>query len=178
MSQPHSAENHKIVWEGKYLRVRVSGSWEYAERPNAPAGVVIVALTPENELLLTEQFRVPMGKNVIELPAGLSGDDDYAGEHFIETAKRELREETGYEAGEWHELVKGPISAGLSNEIVIFYLGKNLRQIGAGGGHGSEKIHVHRVPFARVRTWLKQKEDHGIAIDPKVYVGLYFLSAP
>ena len=72
----------------------------------------------------------------------------------------------------------GPISAGLSNEIVVFYLGKNLRQIGAGGGHGSEKIHVHRVPFARVRTWHKQKEDHGIAIDPKVYVGLYFLSAP
>lgn len=178
MSDQPNTSTHKIVWKGKYLRVRVSGSWEYAERPNAPAGVVIVALTPENELLLTEQFRVPMGRNVIELPAGLSGDDDYAGEHFVETAKRELREETGYEAGEWHELAKGPISAGLSNEIVVFYLGKTLRKISSGGGEGSEKIIVHHVPLARVRSWLKQKEDHGIAIDPKVYVGLYFLSAP
>jgi ADP-ribose pyrophosphatase len=178
MSQQQSPPNHKIVWEGKFLRVRVSGSWEYAERPNAPAGVVIVALTPENELLLTEQFRIPMARNVIELPAGLSGDEDYAGEHFVETAKRELLEETGYEAGEWHELVRGPISAGLSNEIVVFYLGKNLLRVGPGGGEGSEKIQVHRVPLARIRAWLKQREDQGVSVDPKVYVGLYFLSAP
>jgi ADP-ribose pyrophosphatase len=174
MSQ-QDQRGHRIAWEGKYLCVRVEGAWEYVERPNAPAGVVIVALTPEGELLLTEQFRVPTGKNVIELPAGLSGDDDYAGEHFIETAKRELREETGYEADEWHELAKGPISAGLSNEIVVFYLGKNLRQIGVGGGEGSEKIHVHRVPLKKVRGWLQQKQEEGCWVDPKIYAGMYFI---
>jgi ADP-ribose pyrophosphatase len=168
-------QSHKIVWEGKYLRVRVSGTWEYAERPNAPAGVVIVAVTPEGNLLLTEQFRVPMGRNTIELPAGLSGDDDYAGEHYVETAKRELREETGYEAASWEELTQGPPSAGLSNEVVVFYLAKNLRKVSAGGGEGSEKIHVHHVPLKEARGWLTRKENEGATVDPKVYVGLYFL---
>jgi len=168
--------DHKIVWEGKYLRVRVAGTWEYAERPNAPAGVAIVAVTPEGNLLLTEQFRVPMGRNVIELPAGLSGDEDYAGEHFAETARRELREETGYEAADWEELTQGPPSAGFSNEIVVFYLARNLRQTSAGGGAGSEKIHVHHVPLQQARAWLKQKEAEGATVDPKVFVGLFFLS--
>ena len=171
-----TSQGHKIVWEGKYLRVRVAGTWEYAERPNAPAGVVIVAVTPEGNLLLTEQFRVPMGRNTIELPAGLSGDDDYAGEHYVETAKRELREETGYEADEWEELAQGPPSAGLSNEVVVFYLAKNLRKVGEGGGEGSEKIQVHHVQLKEARAWLKRKESEGVMVDPKVYVGLYFLS--
>jgi ADP-ribose pyrophosphatase len=169
-------QGHKIVWDGKYLRVRVAGTWEYAERPNAPAGVALVAVTPEGDLLLTEQFRVPMGRNTIELPAGLSGDDDYAGEHYEETAKRELREETGYEASDWKELTQGPPSAGLSNEVVVFYLARNLRKVGDGGGEGSEKIHVHHVPLKKAREWLKQKESEGATVDPKVYVGLYFLS--
>ena len=171
-----TSQSHKIVWEGKYLRVRVAGTWEYAERPNAPAGVVIVAVTPEGNLLLTEQFRVPMGRNTIELPAGLSDDDDYAGEHYVETAKRELREETGYEAGDWVELTQGPPSAGLSNEVVVFYMAKNLRKVSEGGGAGSEKIHVHHVRFKDAREWLKKKESEGVTVDPKVYVGLYFLS--
>jgi ADP-ribose pyrophosphatase len=170
------SQNHKIAWEGKYLRIRVHGNWEYAERPNAPAGVAIVAVTPEGELLLTEQFRVPMGRSTIELPAGLSGDDDYSGESFVETAKRELREETGYEAGDWRELTQGPVSAGLSNEIVVFYLGRNLRKIGIGGGEGSEKIEVHKVPVNEVEAWLKHKEQDGVAIDPKIFVGLYYLA--
>lgn len=178
MSQHNDSkqQDHKIVWQGKYLRVRVAGKWEYAERPNSPAGVVIVAVTPEGDLLLTEQFRVPMSRNTIELPAGLSGDDDYAGEHYLETAKRELREETGYEAAEWEELTQGPPSAGLSNEVVAFYLAQNLRKVGAGGGEGSEQIHVHHVPLHHAAEWLKQKEKEGACIDPKVYVGLYFLN--
>lgn len=171
-----SQQNHKIVWEGKYLRVRVCGTWEYAERPNAPAGVVVVAVTPDQHLLLTEQFRVPMGRNVIELPAGLSGDDEYAGEAFLETARRELLEETGYEASIWEELTGGPPSAGLSNEVVVFFLGKDLRKVSSGGGQGSEKIQVHHVPLKEARSWLKAREQEGAAVDPKVYVGLYFLS--
>lgn len=168
-------EEHKIVWEGKYLRVRVCGTWEYAERPNSPAGIVIVAVTPENKILLTEQYRVPMQKNVIELPAGLAGDGNYHGEEFVEAARRELREETGYEAAEWEQLAGGPTSAGLSNEIVVFFRGRNLRKIGEGGGSGDEKIHIHEVPLNDVRAWLRRKEHEGVAVDPRIYAGLYFL---
>ena len=170
-----SMAEHKTVWEGKYLRVKVSGHWEYAERPNSPAGIVIVAVTPERKLLLIEQFRIPVQKNVIELPAGLAGDEHYSGEEMVAAAKRELLEETGYEAAEWEELAGGPPSAGFSNEIMFFYGGKNLRKVGAGGGHGSERITVHEVPLEEVPGWLKKKEKEGVSIDPKVYAGLYFL---
>src|SRR6188768_809784 len=126
-------EEHRIAWEGKYLRIKVCGTWEYAERPNSPAGIVIIAVTPEGELLLVEQFRVPLGKNTIELPAGLAGDDQYRGERFIQAARRELREETGYEAEEWEELASGPPSPGLSNEMVVFFRAKQLRKVSVGG---------------------------------------------
>src|SRR5688572_21267705 len=168
-------EEHRTVWEGKYLRIKICGRWEYAERPNSPAGIVIIAVTPEGDLLLTEQYRVPVGKNTIELPAGLAGDEHYGGEEYIEAARRELREETGYEAAEWEQLAGGPPSAGFSNEMVVFFLGKNLRKIGKGGGEGSEDIRVHHVPIAEVGRWLKDKERGGLLIDPKVYAGLYFL---
>jgi ADP-ribose pyrophosphatase len=168
-------EERKIVWEGKYLRVRVCGRWEYAERPNSPAGIVIIAVTPEGKLLLTEQYRIPMQRNVIELPAGLSGDDEFHGEAHIEAAKRELLEETGYEASEWEELPGGPPSAGLSNEVVIFFRGRNLRKVGAGGGAGAESIRVHEVPLKEAPEWLKERMRQGISVDPKVYAGLYFL---
>ena len=125
------------------MRVRVCGTWEYAERLNSPAGIVIIAVTPEDRLLLTEQYRVPMQKNVIELPAGLAGDEQYGGEESVEAARRELREETGYEAAQWEQLMGGPTSPGLSNEVVIFFRGRNLRKVCSGGGTGDEKIHVH-----------------------------------
>lgn len=168
-------EPHRIVWEGKFLRVRVCGTWEYAERPNSPAGIVILAVTPEGKLLLTEQYRVPLQRNVIELPAGLSGDEHYGGEEFIETARRELREETGYEAGEWEQLVGGPTSAGFSNEMAVFFRGRHLRKIAPGGGSHDEKIHVHEVPVPEVRKWLAAKEKEGVSVDPRIYTGLYFL---
>lgn len=167
---------HQTAWEGRYLRVKVCGSWEYAERPNSPAGIAIIAVTPEGNLLLTEQYRVPMGKNVIELPAGLAGDDHYSGEAFVEAAKRELREETGYEAVHWEQLAGGPPSAGLSNEQIIFFRGIELKKTGLGGGHGSEKIVVHEVPVGEVPGWLKLKEKEGLSVDPKIYAGLYFLT--
>lgn len=169
-------QEHFIAWRGKFLQVRVCGNWEYAERPNSPAGIVIVAVTNEGNLLLTEQFRIPLKKNVIELPAGLAGDETYHGEEFVEAARRELREETGYEAEEWEQLAMGPTSAGLSNEIVVFYHGRILRKTCAGGGTGDEKIQTHEVPLATVTEWLRMKEQEGAAVDPRIYAGLYFLT--
>jgi ADP-ribose pyrophosphatase len=171
-------DEHRTVWEGKFLRIKVSGRWEYAERPNSPAGIVIVAVTPEGHLLLTEQYRIPVGKNTVELPAGLAGDEQYRGEEYLEAAKRELREETGYEAGHWEELAGGPPSAGLSNEMVVFFRAAKLRRVGAGGGEGPEDIKVHHVPLEEVPRWLKEKQRQGLLIDPKIYVGLFFLNNP
>ena len=160
------------AWEGKHLRIVTCGRWEYAERTKATAGVVIVALTPEGELLLTEQHRVPVARNVIELPAGLAGDEQDS-EEFLAAAQRELMEETGFEAAEWEQLASGPCTAGLSNEIVVFFHARDLRQVGDGGGCESEAITLHRIPLGQLRSWLLSKERAGSLIDPKIFAGLF-----
>ena len=165
-------EPAKIAWEGKHIRIATRGRWEYAERVKATAGVVIVAVTPGSELLLTEQYRVPVGRNVIELPAGLAGDEQDE-EEFLVAAQRELLEETGFEAADWEELASGPCTAGLSNEIVCFFHARHLRQTGKGGGSESEAITLHRVPLADLHSWLKGKEGEGCLIDPKIFAGLF-----
>ena len=166
-----------IQWEGKHIRVLKSGHWEYAERIKATGAVVIAAVTEEGDLILTEQYRPPVAKRVIELPAGLAGD--LAGqetEDLVTAARRELLEETGYEAREMVWLTTGPPSAGLSSETVTFFRANGLRCVAAGGGDAHEEIHIHKIPPENVPEWLEKKADEGLMIDPKVYVGLYFVT--
>src|SRR4051794_7804257 len=85
---------------GKFLALVKEGQWEYAERTNATGAAIIVAVTDEQKLLLVEQYRIPVHVRTIELPAGIIGDDPGNGdEAHAEAARRELAEETGYEAG-------------------------------------------------------------------------------
>ncbi len=164
-----------LQWEGKFLRVLRLGRWEYADRVGTTGAVAIVAVTGDGKLVLTEQYRIPVGARVIELPAGLAGDvPAKATEGVVEAARRELLEETGYEAGQLHCLVCGPPSAGLASEIVTFLLATGLRRVTVGGGDSQEQIQVHEVPLAEVDRWLNERMAAGILVDPKVYAGLYF----
>src|SRR5689334_13508981 len=88
-----------VLAEGRFVRLVKQGHWEWAERTNASAAVVLVPVTRDREIVMVEQFRIPLGRRVIELPAGLVGDE--AGnekESLVEAARRELLEETGFEA--------------------------------------------------------------------------------
>lgn len=161
---------------GRFLRLMRRGRWEYAERVNPGGAVAIVAVTPAGELLLVEQHRVPLGHAVIELPAGLVGDDAGAAAESWETAAaRELEEETGWRAGRFERLTKGPTTAGLSNETVILARARDLERVGDGGGDATEDITVHAVPVPRVADWLGECEKRGLPPDPKVYAGLFFI---
>jgi ADP-ribose pyrophosphatase len=163
--------------EGRFLRLLKVGHWEYVERTRATGVAIILAITPENKIILVEQFRVPVGKPVIELPAGLAGDTPGAETEALATAaKRELLEETGYEANEMVRLTEGPPSAGLSSETVTFFHARNLRRVSAGGGAEDEDIQVHEIELSKVHDWLRDKSTQGRIIDPKVYAGLYFAS--
>ena len=149
----------RVLAEGRYLRLVARGHWEYAERTTASGAVVIVA-TIERRIVLVEQFRIPMNGPVIELPAGLAGDvpEDRAADESTgsaNAARRELLEETGYEAGELRLLAGGPPSAGLSNEVVTFFHATQLRRIHAGGGDAHEAITVHEPPLAELDAWLR-----------------------
>lgn len=170
------SESGKTLHEGRYLRLMRRGRWEYAERVNPGGAVAIVAVTPDGELLLVEQYRAPLGHAVIELPAGLVGDETGSeSESWEKAAARELVEETGWRAERFERLTEGPTTAGLSNETVILARARELTRVGDGGGDASEDITVHAVPVARVPGWLAERERRGQPPDPKVYAGLYFI---
>lgn len=173
-----TSDRVEVLARGKYLEMVKRGPWEYVVRPGIPGAVVIVAVTPQRELLLVEQRRVPLDARVIELPAGLAGDISGEEHEALATAaSRELLEETGYEAGAMIELASGPTTAGLSNEQVTLFLATNLRRVSDGGGDDAEDILVHCVPLAQVPQWLDQARAEGKLVDVKIFAGLYFLQA-
>lgn len=165
----------QCLYEGGFLRVNRRGHWEFVERVNARAAVVIIAVTDAGELLLVEQPRQPVDTRVIELPAGLVGDiEGEENEPMERAAARELEEETGYAPGQLTFAMAGPPSAGLANEHAVFYLARGLKKTGAGGGDHSEDIVPHAVALTEIHDWLARREAQGLLVDPKVYAGLYF----
>ena len=165
----------RTVWEGKWLRMRKQGRWEFVERTNDRGlAVIIVAATPDGNLLLVEQERVPVGRRTIEMPAGLVGDTT-AGESAETAAGRELLEETGWEASRIEFLLRGPTSSGMSGEEVVFVRATGLRRVHAGGGDATEAIIVHEVPIADVPRFLAARMAQGFAVDPRLWAGLWLL---
>jgi ADP-ribose pyrophosphatase len=177
-SRPSQPAPPTTVFEGKHIRLVKQGKWEFAQRKGVSGIVAILAVTDDLKLVLVEQFRMPVGKNVIELPAGLAGD--VAGsetEELATAAARELMEETGYEARDMTYLAVGVPSAGITDEVITLFRATGLRKTGEGKGDGSEQITLHEVPLAQVEQWLEQKVKEGHLIDLKVYSGLYFARA-
>jgi ADP-ribose pyrophosphatase len=169
-----SAEKEpQLLYGGEFLRLMRRGHWDYVERTNSWAVAIIVAVTPGDKLLLVEQFRLPVNRSVIELPAGLVGDAG-ADEPLVEAARRELLEETGYAAAQIEILASGPVTAGLSNEVSYFCAARGLVREGPGGGDDSEDIRVHEVLLADLPAWLARAGKNA-AIDPKIYAGLWLL---
>ncbi len=164
----------RTLFNGRYLRLQQRGSWEYAERTNAGSAVIIVAVTPDDRVVFVEQFRVPVQRRSIEMPAGLVGDLG-ENESVEVAAQRELLEETGWRAERIEYLMAGPSSSGMSNEIIAFVRAHGLVREHAGGGDESENITVHEIPRAQAAAWLYQKMLDGFSIDPKLYAGLYFI---
>lgn len=163
----------ELLYHGKFLNLVREGRWEYCERVNNTGAVMIFACTPENKVLLVEEFRPPIGKRSLCFPAGLSGDE--GPESDLAAARRELLEETGYEAAEMRYLFTSPSSPGLTSETLHFYLATGLRRVGQGGGTENENITVCEAPLDDIDAWLAAKTAAGVSIDSRIYAGLYFL---
>lgn len=91
-----------------------------------PGAVVVVALLDNGKLLFERQYRYPLRQVFVELPAGKID----AGEHMLDTARRELREETGYKARTWWHLGTMHPCIGYSNERIEIFLAQSLTYIG------------------------------------------------
>jgi ADP-ribose pyrophosphatase len=167
----------RLLAEGKYIRLVARGRWEWAERTNTSGAVVIVALTPDRRIVFIEEYRRPLDARVVELPAGLVGDEPGTdNENVVEAAKRELLEEAGCVSNNWQRLIEGPSSPGLTNERYTMYLALDAEKTGDGGGDDTEDIHVCLVPLSEAEAWLDDRRKHGLLVDPKVYAALYFAS--
>ena len=156
------------MWEGRFITAKREGRWEYVSRSRGIKAAVILAID-EGHVLLVEQYRVPLGKNCIELPAGLVGDHDHnSDEEMVVAAARELEEETGYRAKTMEDCGEYYSSPGMVSESFSLFRAAGLTKVSEGGGVGGENITVHRIALADLDSFVKEKRREGAGIDVKL----------
>jgi ADP-ribose pyrophosphatase len=156
-----------VEWEGKYIRIVRDGRWEFVERCGGVHAVVILA-EHDGKVVLIEQRRVPLGdRKCIELPAGLVGDED-PGATVVETAIKELEEETGFTADHIEVVGEFFSSPGMVSEGYTLVRAHGLSRIGDGGGNEHEEIEVHLVPRSEIPAFVERKRGEGAVIDTKM----------
>lgn len=164
-----AAKPEEIMWEGRFITAKKRGKWEYVGRARGIHAAVILAVDAEDHVILVDQYRVPLGRRCMELPAGLVGDHDHtAGEDAVLAAARELEEETGYHAGRMEKVGEFFSSPGMVSESFTLFRAHDLVKVGDGGGVDSEDIVVHRVPLAQIEQAVSGWRAEGYAIDVKM----------
>jgi len=166
MTIPDAEMPEETVWSGQWITGKRRGRWEYVARARGIKAAVIVALQ-DDEVLLVEQYRVPLGRVCLELPAGLIGDD-VAGEDPLLAAMRELEEETGYAAAQWDDLGEYFSSPGMLSESFTLLRARGLTRVGEGGGVPGENITVYRVPLAGIADFIAARRGADVAVDAKL----------
>ena len=158
----------EIMWQGRFITARRRGRWEYVGRSRGIRAAVILAVE-DGHVLLVEQYRVPLGRRSIELPAGLIGDsDEVAGEDPLVAAARELEEETGYRAGKIETIGEFWSSPGMVSESFTLVRASGLEKVGEGGGTPGENITVHRVPLDGLEAFIAEGRERGCGIDVRI----------
>jgi ADP-ribose pyrophosphatase len=148
----------ELVFDGKLLKVHrdtvrlpdgSQGTREYIRHPGA---VAVVPLFDDRTVLLERQFRYPHGREFIEVPAGKNEPN----EPHLDTARRELLEETGYTAQEWTRLGVIHTAIAYTDEAIELFLAKKLKKERAAQLDAGEFVETLIVPFdeaiAMVRT--------------------------
>ncbi|MEO5494463.1 MAG: NUDIX hydrolase [Sphingomonas sp.] len=150
------------------------GRWEYVGRVGGTQAAVVLAIddgpfgeAQDRHVILVEQYRVPLGRRCLELPAGLVGDEE-AGETAEVSAARELEEEAGYRADRVTSLGAFYASPGMVSECFTLVRAEGLTRIGEGGGTADEDITVHRVALAAIADFVADRRAAGVAIDVKL----------
>lgn len=167
MTADRDAPEH-IRWQGNWIVAKQRGRWEYVSRARSIRAAVILAVE-DGHVLLVEQYRVPLGKPCIELPAGLIGDDDDAADEGpLAAAGRELEEETGYRAATLEDVGEFHSSPGMVSESFTLVRARGLSKIGEGGGVDGEDIAAHRVPLDGIEGFVAEARAAGKAIDVKL----------
>ncbi len=154
----------RLAYDGGFLRMRRdevrlpdgAPAWrEYVEHPGA---VMMMAFLDDETILLERQYRYPLRRHFIELPAGKLERDESA----LETAKRELVEECGYEAAEWWHVATLHPCIGYSDEVIELYGARGLAHVGARLDPG-EHLEVFPARLEDLLAWIRE----GLVTDTK-----------
>lgn len=179
------------IWKGEFLqfydvktdRRNPKRHWEYVSRPMRRNGVTLVPLTRDGRIIFIEQFRWPLRRYVLELPAGMIESDERHSNRA--TVAAELEEETGAEVGRISFLARGPLLPGVTDELNEFFLVEvtshpriipgTFRLKGRTGNReeGEDIRAVYAVPAARAADWLERRAKRGGLVDLRTYVGLF-----
>lgn len=133
---------------------------EYVRHPGA---VMMVPLLDDGRVVLVRQYRYPLRRHFIEIPAGKIDP----GEAPLETAKRELREECGYAAASWERLATLHPCIGYSDEVIELYLARGLEHVGH-APDDEEFLEVLTVPLPEALAWIRA----GKITEVKAVIGL------
>lgn len=129
------------------------------------AGIVAgLAVTEDGEYVLLSQYRIPLGRTVVENPAGLVDP----GESPEAAMRRELLEETGYSGGTLLKTFAMPTSAGLTDETVDCFVVRGVRKTAEPSLEGAESARTLLVTDAGFDAFLKARYECGQLVDPKV----------
>ncbi|WP_035270446.1 NUDIX hydrolase [Desulfitibacter alkalitolerans] len=160
MSNRENTISSQCFFEGRILRLRVDkvelkggriGQREIVEHPGA---VAIVAITQDKKVLLVTQYRKPMEKELMEIPAGKLEKNEIP----LSCAQRELLEETGYVANNWQELLAVYTSPGFSNEKVVIFLATDLSRTLNTPMDTEEISHLDLLPLGEVIDLIKENK--------------------
>ena len=161
-------QDEETIYEGPRFsahRARFPGD-RTREWVRAPTSVAVVAYDDEHVYLVRQPREAVRRGDVLEVPAGIM---DVEGESALETAKRELVEEIGMQAGEWEEVASFFSSIGFVDEVVKVFLATDLEKVGEADESGEEQIELVRWPLADLDRLIDQNED------AKTLVGLLWL---
>jgi ADP-ribose pyrophosphatase len=139
------------AWEGERFWVEIVDGKEVVRTPDA---VAVVAVDADGRIVLVRQNRPPAGRKLLELPAGLIDD----GETPLESAQRELREETGLRGGRWRELWSFYSTPGFADEYITVFAADALEE-GETDPDSGEEIEVERWTMAELSSRLHELED-------------------
>jgi ADP-ribose pyrophosphatase len=171
--------NRRSLWKGRFLetlmisyqdREGVIRHWEAVSRVNVRGIVIMIPLTARQELILIRQYRPPLDCYVMELPAGLVEQD----EDFLEAARRELIEETGYGTDDLTLLTDGVMSSGINTEQWNVVLAQNVQEVSPEtraeyASDDNEDIEVFTIPLEHAFTELYSFREDGTNIDLRIF---------
>lgn len=172
-SKPVDLTEHRLdrelVFDGRLLKVHrdtvrlPDGKTATREHIYHPGAVAILPVLDSGDIIMERQYRYPLSRDFIELPAGKIDP----GEAPLDTAKRELREETGYSATHWEFMTSIHVAIAYSNERIDLYLARGLT-LGDTGLDDEEFLEILKVPPQQAFQWLRE----GRISDSKTMVGL------